>query len=429
MIKKLHLHNIGPAPDLEAEFGERLNVITGDNGLGKTFLLDACWYALTESWPNGGAFYPSPEITKLDPPFIDSSITSNVGNEMAHRVAFHFESQSWRNRRGRPQLSGLAIYARIDGGFSVCDPARNYLVDGDKEAQRRRAFHFSQAEVWRGQPLDAVRTEDIVCNGLLRDVENWRLKGNGVFDLLQGVLRTLSAGEAETLKIGESVRVGLSAADIPTLVMPYGSVPVTHAASAVRRILALAYLIVWAWEEHKRAAAQKREEPTRRLVLLLDEVEAHLHPKWQRVFLPALIKVAESLLMKDAAESIQIIATTHAPLVLGSVESLWDDEKDQLFDFDLEDGRVELEAIDFVKHGSAEHWLSSDSFDLPSGYPLAAQAAIERADAFMAANPDPATADKREIDTIHAALRKALGGDDEYWPYWTPYRDQRRLAR
>ena len=133
--------------------------------------------------------------------------------------------------------------------------------------------------------------------------------------------------------------------------------------------------------------------------------------------------------MKDAAESIQIIATTHAPLVLGSVESLWDDEKDQLFDFDLEDGRVELEAIDFVKHGSAEHWLSSDSFDLPSGYPLAAQAAIERADAFMAANPDPATADKREIDTIHAALRKALGGDDEYWPYWTPYRDQRRLAR
>ena len=29
----------------------RLNLITGDNGLGKSFLLDVAWYCLTRRWP------------------------------------------------------------------------------------------------------------------------------------------------------------------------------------------------------------------------------------------------------------------------------------------------------------------------------------------------------------------------------------------
>ena len=33
------------------ELAPRLNVITGDNGLGKSFLLDVIWWALTRKWP------------------------------------------------------------------------------------------------------------------------------------------------------------------------------------------------------------------------------------------------------------------------------------------------------------------------------------------------------------------------------------------
>lgn len=52
MIKQLHLKNVGPfqgehtIPSQE-EFGERVNLLTGDNGLGKTFLLDLIWWILT----------------------------------------------------------------------------------------------------------------------------------------------------------------------------------------------------------------------------------------------------------------------------------------------------------------------------------------------------------------------------------------------
>jgi len=428
MIKKIHLHNIGPAPDLEAEFGERLNVITGDNGLGKTFLLDACWYALTRTWAGQRPFYPAPGVKKADPPRMEYSVKGKATQAVKSHVDFDFASQQWRGRQARPPMPGLVIYARIDGGFSVWDPARNYWRDGDDGAVRPASYQFSKEEVWNGLPLNAARPEDIICNGFLRDVENWRLKKNSLFGILEKALEVLSGDEAEKLKIGESVRVGIGAGDIPTLAMPYGQVPVTHASSAVRRVLAMTYLLVWAWDENMQAAVQRQEKPTQRLVLLFDEVECHLHPKWQRVFLPALIRTVEALLFDKKAGSIQIIATTHAPLVLGSVETLWDDEKDQLFDFDLEGGQVELEAIDFAKHGSAENWLGSDSFDLPEdypGYPPEAQKAMQRADAFMSNYPKANEAPVEEMENIHRELRQFLGGGDEYWPYWTPYYEEK----
>jgi hypothetical protein len=44
-------------------------------------------------------------------------------------------------------------------------------------------------------------------------------------------------------------------------------------------------------------------------VLLLDELDAHLHPKWQRRLLPAI---------REALPDVQIIATSHSPFVISS---------------------------------------------------------------------------------------------------------------
>ncbi len=440
MIRKLHLHNIGPAPDLDAEFADRLNLITGDNGLGKTFLLDACWFGLTKRTWAGDPFYPSTDVGKDDPPRIDYTLAGGANDEITSHAEYQFSSLTWKGKSGRPAKPGLVIYARIDGGFSVWDPARNYwkddeFDDGLPSAKSPRSYQFEKSEVWNGlsHPKDSTNIEDVVCNGLLRDVENWRLKKNGAIELLQNVLKDLSADEHEVIRIGDrGVTLGTSAVEIPTLVMPYGEIPVRHAAAGMKRIVSLAYLLVWAWEAHKSAAKNRREDPTRRMVLIFDEIEAHLHPKWQKVILPALLKVVEGFLKSDQASAVQIIATTHAPLILGSVEALWDPARDQLFDFDLEGDCVEFEAIEFARHGSAENWLGSDSFDLPDDYPgysVHAQKAMNRADAFMLKYPDDSKTPVDEMEEVHRALQQALGGDDEYWPYWTPYLDRRRAVK
>jgi hypothetical protein len=51
MLEYLHLINVGPAPEMEFALAPRLNLLTGDNGLGKSFLLDCIWWALTRKWP------------------------------------------------------------------------------------------------------------------------------------------------------------------------------------------------------------------------------------------------------------------------------------------------------------------------------------------------------------------------------------------
>jgi predicted ATPase len=433
MISELKLHHIGPVPNLTAEFGERLNLITGDNGLGKTFLLDACWYALTRTWAGGAkrAFYPSADAPKSAVPAIDFSVIGKMGKRAHNHAEFQFKTQIWKTKQARPPMPGLVIYARIDGGFSVWDPARNYWHDGEADARRPDAYHFTNDHVWNGLEQGEGNRKDYLCNGLIRDVDSWRAKNNGSIALLQKVLAALSSDESEKLKIGESVQVRVGdVRDTPTLEMPYGPVPVTQTAAGMRRVLGLAYLLIWAWVEHQKAARIQKEDPTNRIVLLFDEIEAHLHPKWQRVFLPALLKVIDDLLLKGKAKSVQFIVTTHAPLVLGSVESSWDASKDQLFDFDLTKGKggkpvVTFSELDFAKHGSAENWLESESFDLDSGYAPAAENAMARADAFMLEHPEPEQAPLKEIEAVHAELLKALGGDDEYMPYWLPYYDRR----
>jgi predicted ATP-binding protein involved in virulence len=176
--------------------------------------------------------------------------------------------------------------------------------------------------------------------------------------------------------------------------LPYGSVPVTKAAAGIKRVLALAYLIVWAWEEHRIASNALRDEPTNRMVVIFDEVESHLHPKWQRQFMPALVKVIESSLLKDQDASAQFICTTHAPLVLASIESIWKQESDSLIDLDIdEEGQVIVDDnVPFAKHGNADSWLESRLFDLPSAYSAEAEREMKFADAFMEQYPDPRAA-------------------------------------
>ena len=54
MLKRITTQDIEPT-DLDVALAPRLNLLAGDNGLGKTFLLDLAWWALTGSWAQRGA--------------------------------------------------------------------------------------------------------------------------------------------------------------------------------------------------------------------------------------------------------------------------------------------------------------------------------------------------------------------------------------
>jgi hypothetical protein len=195
----------------------------------------------------------------------------------------------------------------------------------------------------------------LLCNGLISDWAGWQKENGQVFKSLCALLETLSPSHEEKIIPGELTRIGLDdPRDVPTIKMAYGhSVPVLRASAGIRRIIALAYLLLWCWEEHLNASKLLDQESTSQVVFLIDEIEAHFHSKWQRRIIGALLG-AMNVLMPEA--EVQIVTATHSPLVMASVEPCFDTGKDAWFDLDFmadekNNPRVELVKRPFVRRG------------------------------------------------------------------------------
>lgn len=114
-------------------------------------------------------------------------------------------------------------------------------------------------------------------------------------------------------------------------------------------------------------------------VVLIDEVDLHLHPAWQRTVLPTLSK---------ALPNVQFIVTTHSPLVVGSLEAA------NLFVLEeSENGAVVTRRPEKVHGASAEQILLSPYFGLDSTRSLDVAAELRRlSDAAGGDDPDAALA-------------------------------------
>jgi hypothetical protein len=410
---------------LVVELADRLNILTGDNGLGKTFILDIAWWALTADWA-GLPAWPRPNHTPSEQarfqPQIKFQLIGKDGRAKPPTSRrFHFQRQEW-TRFGDSGVASLIVYARIDGGFSVWDPARKYLIAQSHSPPSepwirspRSSYHFTPEEVWNGLTvLDAT-----LCNGLIRDWVNWQNQPKtSPFGVLQTVVASLAPSPDEPIEIGAPVRLSaVDVRDVPTLVLPYGNVPVVHASAGMKRVISLAYLLTWAWDEHKRACLLRRQKPVKHMLLLFDELESHLHPRWQRTLLPSLLRVGEAL---GAEVDLQILATTHAPLVLASVEPYWDEDRDSLFLFQLDEGakQVSLRSLRWAKQGDAVGWLTSPVFGLDQARSREAENAIEAAEAFMRGDSASLRNGLRTKEQIHRELVRVLAGQDPFWPRW-----------
>ncbi len=66
MLNNLSLKGVGSAQRLDIDFKLRLNFLTGDNGLGKSFVLDIAWWALTRTWARSVVATPRQDAVSLE---------------------------------------------------------------------------------------------------------------------------------------------------------------------------------------------------------------------------------------------------------------------------------------------------------------------------------------------------------------------------
>jgi len=422
-LERLELNAVGPASHLTYEPSERLNIITGDNSLGKTFLLECIWWALTGEWLQRPA-YPR-QKNGLPKASIRFSIKTAEGTD--HKAVSHFDRKeaTWTIPQNRKVLAGLVIYGRHDGSFAVWDPAK---VQAKKNVPVKIPtwILLDKQSLWDGVRVNTPQTEYWLCNGLLRDWVQWQVGGTRYedqFSALRTCLDRLSPSQAEPLVPGEPSRwFPLDSRETPTLKMPYGEIPVQLASAGVQRIVSVAYVLVWAWFEHLAACAVVQKSPQRRVVLLIDEVEAHLHPKWQRVIVPALTDVVNVLSTEITP---QIHLATHSPMVMASVETIFNAKTDNLHHLSLAGADVQMKELPFVKRGTADQWLISNVFELRQARSVDAERDIEAAKALqMGGEPTP-----QNVTEVNARLLATLAPDDEFWPRWRFFAKQYGLEQ
>ena len=428
MIKRLKLDNVGPAPEMELDFARRLNLVTGDNGLGKSFLLDVVWWALTGCWPkevNRHMMSGHPARPH------DAAVSATITPTLLGRTGFapfsafyERRDQRWKRTAGRPAIPGIVVYAHADGSFSVWDPARNYWSQpGDATLEERRpAYVFTEAEVWDGL-RDTVDGRSVpVCFGLLYDWSRWIQASDDNARVMASALRALSPGPAQAIEPGAPMRLSVyDARESPSITTDYaGQVPIIHASSGIRRIIALAYMLTWTWSEHRIASELRGDDPSRKVIMLFDEVESHLHPRWQRSILKALRDVG-SVLQDDV--DVQLVVSTHSPLVLVSAEPWFESEKDAWFDLDVEGTppRAHLQRRIYTPHGTTGSWLTSEAFDLATDRSLEAEQAILRARGILRQTEPPL----QEVMKVHDELRAALPDVDRFWVRWNAFVEDR----
>jgi hypothetical protein len=296
-----------------------------------------------------------------------------------------------------------------------------------------------------------------LSNGLIVDWALWQKEGGQYFALLREVLAQMSPASDEQLIPGELTTLADEGSRlIPTLKMPYGvDVPILTASAGMRRIVALTYLLISTWLEHVRATAAMGEAATTQVTFLIDEIEAHLHPRWQRTIVRSLLTVMDRLaqdswrrvaathspreelrIRSKGAPQVQLIAATHSPLVLASVEPLFNARSDAWFDLELvksgssaasDARRVQLNQGTFVRRGDVSSWLRSEAFGLREARSLEAEEAMGAALAVLRQDAPS----RPDIDDADRQLRATLGDTDRFWVRWSELREsggQRRCG-
>ena len=184
----MEFENVGPMKRLRYEPSRRVNLITGDNSLGKTFLLECLWWAITGNWveyaaaPLRSADTVSPRILyclrALDEPW-------------DFEAQYDHQQHTWQHTRSRQKPAGLAIFARYDGSYSIWDTTAPIDRHG-AAAPTEHEISLNRSEIWHGKKAyDRNGNEVSVCNGLLSDWVSWQTRQSRFDDLFEVFAKSL----------------------------------------------------------------------------------------------------------------------------------------------------------------------------------------------------------------------------------------------
>ncbi|MEI8248476.1 MAG: AAA family ATPase [Lentisphaerota bacterium] len=343
-ILNISLHNFRRFNEVKFKFHPRFTVLIGDNGAGKTTVLDALSILLGTYFQGARIKTGQGAIKKDDARFISTV----KGNEtfcepqkevfLSANAIIHNERVEWTrdigDRGGRAKNLvniGSSDREKISRGESPDLPILLYYGSG-----RLWDVHRDIDTENPGSQLDAYR----FCLDPKSDqkaFEKWfkkrtyaKLQKNQELPSLDVVKNAVLACIPEAKKFYHDIDKN----QIMISLENEGIIPFNCLSDGYRNMVSMVADIAYRASQlnpHLEGDAARRTSG----VVLIDEIDLHLHPKWQREVVGDLQK---------AFPQIQFIATTHSPFIIQSLEA------GQIIDLSRISG---LELVDFSPDGIA----------------------------------------------------------------------------
>ena len=380
-IESLHVENVGPFNRLDVRFNPKMNVIIGANGIGKTSLLRCITYCLTNSHMenirfrkdavlkmncrkiDGGITYGADKLVNVDQDYRKINVT-NWGLTPAEGYDRNMIDQE-------KDYNLFAIGAYRYFSYRQMDGMKREIVK-----KERRQWELSNNPNY----LESMAMPDIkqwMINRYFQIDKDWAVTERSNWDTVMSNLQVIAPRESEFqfVKIERDLE--------PVFKLNGSECYLEELSSGFKSILSIVFMIV-DWIEGINVGEDAKTENAVGTVLI-DEIDAHLHPSWQATILDSIRKLFPH---------IQFIVTTHSPNIIMSAKA------GEVIVFNNQDGNVNLKPDERVFGAWQFNDILSDIMQAPG---------LDRISIVQQMSAISQAYDEKDVDKFESILNELFG--------------------
>lgn len=378
-VSKIHIKNFRAYKDFECEFSDGVNLVIGDNGTGKTSLLAAITYLLsTQIYHYGGRTGLDPADPHLEVEQVGDATVSTrecfpveISGKIVDENGFEYEFANIMDSFNSIRFTGAtsAITKIMEMNNAVLPMFSYQRFDRDWKLGKNDKKTVS-VETGLNERKDGYKD---CLNGAGQEVtiQKWCLKMSMLefekkghikeFDRFKNIIKTfLQSIEEDNENFEVNYSMGFSG-----LVMKKGNIiePLYELSTGYKALLSM--IMELAYRSVLLNPQLETDDNNQTGIVIIDEIDAHLHPKWQW-------RVIDSL--KKCFPEIQFIIATHSPIVIASAKDARLIDLENKGDVFYSDGAYGYNVADVLelKQGS------SSMSKISAGYMKKLEAALDK---------------------------------------------------
>ena len=328
-VTSLQVKEVGPFDEVSLEFNPQVNVLTGPNNSGKSTLL----------WVLGELLvYPFTMPTKLlrsDQPEWNISISpstetasykgtlpSDVGKvlpilQVIGYTCFVPAQRNSTNFRSLGPTTSQNVDANIDEQFEILITERPNVLRQIGPEMLKQNMRNAMVQDERNPELKRRARTMLAGNSLVSDKE----VKQKIVDLdyaahrrnrpeIKAAINAVATVASEITEGFPIDFIGVSEDSeglYPQFRTPDGDLPLDVLSQGTQSILQILSRLIFGYAEYYDFPKDLGEQPG---IMIIDEIDAHLHPTWQGRVIPTLTKHFPKL---------QVFCSTHSPLILAGL--------------------------------------------------------------------------------------------------------------